>query len=62
MMGNKISLILYFGRQQFECDKTCQTLPRVPESSGIILLKLKCKLQFRGHEYCQAVCPHLAGS
>ena len=29
-----------------ECDKTCQTLPRAPESSGIILLKLKCKLQF----------------
>ena len=32
-----------------ECDKTCQTLPRAPESSGIILLKLKRKLQFRGH-------------
>jgi len=31
-----------------ECDKTCQTLQRAPESSGIILLKLKCKLQFRG--------------
>ena len=27
-----------------ECDKTCQTLPRAPESSGIILLKLKRKL------------------
>ncbi|CAH3142591.1 unnamed protein product [Porites evermanni] len=32
-----------------ECDKTCQTLPHAPESSGIILLKLKRKLQFRGH-------------
>ena len=26
---------------QVECDKTCQTLPFAPESSGIILLKLK---------------------
>ena len=34
-----------------KCDKTCQTLPRAPESSGIILLKLKLKLQFRGHVY-----------
>ena len=40
-----------------ECDKTCQTLP--PESSGIILLKLKCKLQFRGHVYYQAVRPEI---
>ena len=40
-----------------ECDKTCQTLPRAPESSGIILLKLKRKLQFRGHVYYQAVRP-----
>ena len=24
-----------------ECDKTCQTLPHAPESSGIIMLKLK---------------------
>ena len=44
-------------RKNIECDKTCQTLPRAPESSGIILLKLKCKLQFRGHVYCQAMCP-----
>ena len=42
-----------------ECHKTCQTLPCAPESSGIILLKLKCKLQFRGHEYYQAVCPEI---
>ena len=42
-----------------ECDKTCQTLPRAPESSGIILLKLKRKLQFRGHVYYQAVRPEI---
>ena len=42
-----------------ECDKTCQTLPRAPESSGIILLKLKRKLQFRGHVYYQAVRPNI---
>lgn len=42
-----------------ECDKTCQTLPRPPESSGIILLKLKRKLQFRGHVYYQAVRPEI---
>ena len=42
-----------------ECDKICQTLPRAPESSGIILLKLKRKLQFRGHVYYQAVRPEI---
>ena len=42
-----------------ECDKTFQTLPRAPESSGMILLKLKCKLQFRGHVYYQAVRPEV---
>ena len=42
-----------------ECDKTCETLPRAPENSGIILLKLKRKLQFRGHVYYQAVRPNI---
>ena len=32
-------------------------LPRPPERSGIILLKLKRKLQFRGHDYFQPVRP-----
>ncbi|CAB3995694.1 Hypothetical predicted protein [Paramuricea clavata] len=31
------------------CDQTCKVLPRPPERSGIIMLKLKRKLQFRGH-------------
>ena len=31
------------------CDQTCKILPCPPERSGIILLKLKRKLQFRGH-------------
>ena len=42
-----------------ECDKTCQNLPHAPESSGMILLKLKRKLQFRGHVYYQAVRPEV---
>ena len=41
------------------CDQTCKVLPRPPERSGIIMLKLKRKLQFRGHVYFQAVRPQL---
>ena len=41
-----------------ECDQTSSLLPRPPERSGIILLKLKRKLQFKGHVYFQAVRPH----
>ena len=40
-----------------ECDETCKILPRPPERSGIIMLKLKRKLEFRGHVYFQAVRP-----
>ena len=40
-----------------ECDQTCKILPRPPERSGIIMLKLKRKLEFRGHVYFQAVRP-----
>ena len=40
-----------------ECDHTCNVLSRPPESSGIIMLKLKRKLDFRGHVYFQAVRP-----
>ena len=48
-----------------ECDKTCQTLPRAPESSGIILLKLKrIEFQMRGSPHLYALiwtedCPKL---
>ena len=42
-----------------ECDQTCSQLPRPPDRSGIIMLKLKRKLQFRGHVYFQAVRPEL---
>ena len=42
-----------------ECDQTCNILPRPPERSGIILLKLKRKLEFRGHVYFQAVRPQV---
>ena len=41
------------------CDQTCKVLPRPPERSGIIMLKLKQKLQFRSHVYFQAVRPEL---
>lgn len=41
-----------------ECDQKSGLLPCPPERSGIILLKLKRKLQFRGHVYFQAVRPH----
>ena len=40
-----------------DCDQTCKVLPRPPERSGIIMLKLKRKLEFRGHVYFQAVRP-----
>ena len=42
-----------------QCDQTCSILPRPPERSGIILLKLKRKLQFRGHVYFEAVRPEI---
>lgn len=39
------------------CDQTCNILPRPPERSGIILLKLKRKIQFKGHVYFEAIRP-----
>ena len=39
------------------CNQTCNILPRPPDRSGIILIKLKRKLQFRGHVYFEAVRP-----
>ena len=42
-----------------ECEETCRVLPRPSSSSEIILLKLKRKLEFRGHIYFQAVRPQL---
>lgn len=42
-----------------ECDQTCNQLPRPPDRFGIIMVKLKRKLQFRGHVYFQAVRPEL---
>ena len=40
-----------------EYSQTCNVLPRPPDRSGIILLKLERKLQFRSHVYFQAVRP-----
>ena len=40
-----------------DCVNTFNVLPRPPSQSGIIMLKLKRKLKFRGHVYFQAVRP-----
>ena len=40
-----------------DCEHTCRILPRPPARSGIIMLKLKRKREFRGHVYFQAVRP-----
>ena len=42
-----------------QCDHTCNQPPRPPDRSGIIMLKLKRKLPFRGHVYFQAIRPEL---
>lgn len=42
-----------------ECNQTCNQLRHPPDRSGIVRLKLKRKLQFRGHVYYQAVWPEL---
>ena len=36
---------------------TCETLPRPPNSTGILLLKLKRKLQYKSHQYFESVRP-----
>ena len=41
------------------CDQTCKVLPQPAAQSGVIMLKLKGKLEFRGHVYFEAVCPQL---
>ena len=38
-------------------DTVCQSLPRPPESSGIIMLKLKKELKYHGHQYYESVRP-----
>ena len=40
-----------------DSDTTCETLPRPPISTGILLLKLKRKLQYKGHQYFESVRP-----
>jgi len=53
----KLEQILVSSNIPVECDQTCNHLPRAPESSGIIRLKLKRKLHCRGHVYFQGVRP-----
>ena len=40
-----------------DCERTCRALPRPRARSGIIMLRLKRKMEFRGHVYFQAVRP-----
>ena len=35
----------------------CNTLPRPADSNGIVIVKLKRKLQYRGHVYFESVRP-----
>ena len=42
-----------------ECDQACNQLPHPSDRSCIIILKLKRKLQSRGHVYFQASRPEL---
>ena len=42
-----------------DCGQTCNVLPRPSERSGIIMLKLKRKLSFRGLVYFPAVRPDI---
>ena len=39
------------------CDTTCSMLPRPPSASGILMLKLKRKLNYHGHVYFQSIRP-----
>ena len=36
----------------------CNTLPRPADSNGIVIVKLKRKLQYRGHIYFESVRPN----
>ena len=38
-------------------ETVCKSLPRQSEQYGVILLKLKRKLKYSGHQYCEAVRP-----
>ena len=42
-----------------EVENTCDTLPRPVHSNGLLLLKLKRKLMYRGHVYFEPVRPQL---
>ena len=37
----------------------CNTLPHLADSNGIVIVKLKKKLQYRSHDYFQSVRPNL---
>ena len=42
-----------------DVDFTCNTLPRSADSNGLVIVKLKRKLEYRGHGYFEPVCPSL---
>ena len=37
---------------------TCNSLPRPADSNGLVLVKLKRKIEYKGHVYFEAVRPH----
>ena len=38
---------------------TCNTLPRIADSNGLVIVKLKRKLKYRVHVYFEPVRPRL---
>ena len=42
-----------------ETANVCNILPRLAVSNGLILVKLKRDLKYRGHAYFEPVCPHI---
>ena len=42
-----------------ETANVCNILPRPAVSNGLILVKLKCNLKYRGHVYFKPVRPHI---
>ena len=45
-----------------ETEKVCNTLPRPSDDNGLILLKLKRKLEYHGHQYFEPVRPDFVNS
>ena len=42
-----------------EATNVCNILPRSAVSNGLIVVKLKRVLKYRGHAYLEPICPHI---